>query len=173
MSTYKCPRGHTHIIVVIVKSSTPPLTTESDYIHTLLRDATSSHLLETIVIQAPQPVFDVLWNIYLCPENGVERLATHAVSNYVLARAVGRANTEQLGVLGTKWWGRAVKMGRLGVVKVIVERTAEVSEGGGDIWQALQGAFGFEDQPDPEMLIKSVMSLKTSEVCLSPLAEQR
>ncbi|PBK73207.1 ARM repeat-containing protein [Armillaria solidipes] len=146
-----------------LKSSTPPLTTESDYIHTLLRDTTSSHLLETIVTQAPQPVFDLLWNTYLCPENGVERLATHAVSNYVLARAVGRANTEQLGVLGTKWWGRAVKMGRLGVVKAVVERTAEVGEGGGDIWQALQGAFGFEEQPDPEILIKSVMSLKTSE----------
>ncbi|KAK0206001.1 armadillo-type protein [Desarmillaria ectypa] len=146
-----------------LKSSTPPPTTESDYIHTLLRDATSSHLLETIVTQAPQLVFDVLWNTYLCPENGVERLATHAVSNYVLARAVGRANTKQLGVLGTKWWGRAVKMGRLGVVKAIVERTAEVGEGGEDIWQALQGAFGFEDQPDPEILIKSVMSLKTFE----------
>ncbi|KAG7446006.1 ARM repeat-containing protein [Guyanagaster necrorhizus] len=144
-------------------SSTPLLTTESDYIHTLLRDATSSHLLETVVTQAPQPVFDILWNTYLCPNNGIERLATHAVSNYVLARAVSRANTEQLGVLGTKWWGRAVEMGRLGVVKAIVERTAEVGEGGEDIWQALQNAFGFEDQRDPESLIKSVISLKTFE----------
>ncbi|KAK0467769.1 armadillo-type protein [Desarmillaria tabescens] len=141
-----------------LNSLTP--TTESDYIHTLLRDATSSHLLETIVIQSPQPVFDVLWCTYLCPENGgVERLATHAVSNYVLARAVGRANPTQLGGLGTGWWGRAVKMGRLGVVKAMVE----VGGGGEDVWSALKGAFGCEEKDEAEVLVRAVMSLKTVE----------
>ncbi|KAK0460084.1 armadillo-type protein [Desarmillaria tabescens] len=144
-----------------LNSSTP--TTESDYIHTLLRDATSSHLLETIVTQAPQPVFDVLWGTYLCPENGgVERLATHVVSNYVLARAVSRANAEQLGGLGTGWWWRAVKLGRMGVVKAMVE----VGGRGEDVfWEALKGAFGCgeEEMDEAEVLVRAVMSLKTIE----------
>ncbi|KAK0467762.1 uncharacterized protein EV420DRAFT_1501188 [Desarmillaria tabescens] len=135
-------------------------TTESDYIHTLLQDATLSHLLETIVTQAPQPVFDVLWGTYLCPENGsIERLATHVVSNYVLARAVSRANPTQLGGLGTGWWGRAIKMGRMGVVKAMVE----VGGGGEDVWSALKGAFGCGEQDETEVLVRAVMNLKTVE----------
>ncbi|KAK0436050.1 armadillo-type protein [Desarmillaria tabescens] len=140
MSTYYL-WGHTHIIIVII-------------------NATSSHLLETIVTQAPQPVFDILWGTYLCSENsGIEQLVTHVVSNYVLARAMGRANPMQLGGLGMGWWGRAVKMGRLGVVKAMVE----VGGGGEDIWGALKGAFGCEEVDEAEVLIRAVMSLKTVE----------
>ncbi|KAK0436058.1 armadillo-type protein, partial [Desarmillaria tabescens] len=113
-----------------------------DHVLVGMVDATSSHLLKTIVTQASQPVFDVLWGMYLCPEN-----------------AVGRANTEQLGVLRMGWWGRAVKMGRLGVVKAMVE----VGGGGEDVWGALKGAFGCEEVDEVEVLIRAVMSLKTVE----------
>ncbi|KAK0436046.1 uncharacterized protein EV420DRAFT_1281317 [Desarmillaria tabescens] len=132
------------VLVGMVMNSLMP-TTESDYIHTLLQDATLSHLLETIIIQSPQPVFDVLWCTYLCPENGsVEWLATHAVSNYVLAQAMGRVNPTQLGAM------------------------VEVGGGGEDVWGALKGAFGCEEVDEAEVLIRAVMSLKMVEVCVCP-----
>lgn len=66
----------------------------SDYVGTLLRDPTSSHLLETLVRRLPKEAFDVVWLTYL--EGKLTRLAVHPVANFVVARALERVSEEQL-----------------------------------------------------------------------------
>ena len=67
----------------------------SDYVGTLLRDPTSSHLLETLVRRLPKEPFDVAWSTYF--EGKLARLAVHPVANFVVARALERVSQEQLG----------------------------------------------------------------------------
>lgn len=69
-------------------------TEPSEYILTLLRDPTSSHLLETLVSRAPPSVFDILWSTYF--KGTLARLAMHPVANFVVAKAVERLNEGQL-----------------------------------------------------------------------------
>ena len=66
----------------------------SDYVGTLLRDPTSSRLLETLVRRLPKEVFDVVWSTYLAGK--LARLAVHPVANFIVARAVMRLSAAQL-----------------------------------------------------------------------------
>ena len=66
----------------------------SDYLATLLRDPTSSHLLETLVSRCPEPVFDILWTTYF--ERNLKKLSVHPVANFVVAKALERAQAKQL-----------------------------------------------------------------------------
>lgn len=66
----------------------------SDYVGTLLRDPTSSRLLETLVRRLPKEIFDVVWTTYLAGK--LARLAVHPVANFVVAKALERASEEQL-----------------------------------------------------------------------------
>ncbi len=67
---------------------------ESDYLTTLLRDPTASHLLETLVSRSPGPAFDTLWRIYFSGK--LSKLAIHPVANFVVAKGIERLSTEQL-----------------------------------------------------------------------------
>ena len=67
---------------------------ESDYLMTLLRDPTASHLLETLVRKSPDRVFDVMWQTYFSAK--LVKLAVHPVANFVVAKAFERLNAEQL-----------------------------------------------------------------------------
>lgn len=66
----------------------------SDYLGTLFRDPTSSHLLETIVSRASDKPFALIWNTYL--KGKLSRLAVHPVSNFVVAKALERASPTHL-----------------------------------------------------------------------------
>lgn len=66
----------------------------SDYVGTLLRDPTSSHLLETLVRRLPEGAFDAVWATYLAGKLG--RLAVHPVANFVVAKALERVNERRL-----------------------------------------------------------------------------
>lgn len=66
----------------------------SDYLSTLLRDPTSSHLLETLVQRSPDKVFGILWNTYF--KGKLSRLAVHPVANFVVAKALSRIDADQL-----------------------------------------------------------------------------
>lgn len=67
---------------------------ESDYLNTLLRDPTSSHLLETIVARSPDTAFSALWTTYF--QGKLIRLSAHPVANFVVAKALERASPQQL-----------------------------------------------------------------------------
>lgn len=61
---------------------------------TLLRDPTSSHLLESLVRHLPSSIFDVVWGIYF--KSKLARLSAHPVANFVVGKALERANASQL-----------------------------------------------------------------------------
>lgn len=72
----------------------------SDYVGTLLRDPTSSHLLETMVSRSPPKAFDLIWDLYF--KGKLARLAAHPVANFVVAKALERVSKEQLGATYTE-----------------------------------------------------------------------
>ena len=77
----------------------------SDFLATLLRDATSSHLLETLVTKSSPQIFNLLWSTYI--QHQLPRLSVHPVANFVVSRALARVDQAQLGRvcedLGKSW----------------------------------------------------------------------
>lgn len=77
----------------------------SDFLGTLLRDETSSHLLETLVAKSSPSIFTLLWSTYF--QQQLPRLSVHPVANFVVARALARIDEVQLGgvceELGKSW----------------------------------------------------------------------
>jgi len=67
---------------------------ESDFLGTLLRDTTSSHLLEVILMHAPQEPFDVLWKLHF--KGRLAKLGLHPIANFVVAKAATRASETQI-----------------------------------------------------------------------------
>lgn len=100
-----------------------------DYIETLLRDPTSSHLVEVLLSHSPPRVFRAVWSIYF--HGRLSKLATHPVANYVVAKAVARLDGDELGDVMEEMkgaFGRTVKLGRTGVQKALVERAASTQK---------------------------------------------
>ena len=92
---------HSRVIADLSKESYLPSAPEpSDYLMTLLRDPTSSHLLETLVGRTSESVFDNLWSTYF--QGKLSRLAVHPVANFVVAKALSRVNEKQLQELLTE-----------------------------------------------------------------------
>lgn len=71
-----------------------PSPESSDYLNTLLRDTTSSHLLETIFARTPLDAFNRLWSLYL--KGKLSRLSVHPIANFVVAKALERVDKIQL-----------------------------------------------------------------------------
>ena len=125
----------------------------SDFLITLLRDATSSHLLETLVTKSSLPIFGLLWSTYF--QHQLPRLSVHPVANFVVARALARIDPAQLGgvceELGKSWQKiisripdllllvggiltyTSVESSRVGVVKALVDRAATLRSHEGDV----------------------------------------
>lgn len=66
----------------------------SDFVMTLLRDPTASHLLETLLRCAPDNVFGLLWITYF--KGKLSKLAVHPVANFVVAKALQRVTADEL-----------------------------------------------------------------------------
>jgi nucleolar protein 9 len=83
----------------------------SDYLNTLLRDPTSSHLLETVVSRSPDNAFVAIWSTYF--QGKLARLALHPVANFVLAKALERVSADQLSAVCDELkgnWGKIISM---------------------------------------------------------------
>ena len=122
---------------------------ESDYLMTLLRDPTASHLLETLVRRSPDRVFDIMWRTYFTGK--LAKLAVHPVANFVVAKAFERLNTEQLDAavdevkdVATKivseyllratekselWLTSLAENSRTGVLRALVDRSSAIQSG--------------------------------------------
>ncbi|KAL5508549.1 NOP9 [Sanghuangporus vaninii] len=134
----------------------------SDYVMTLLREATASHLLERLVALAPEPVYDAMWDLYFGGK--LNRLATHPVANFVVARAIERANDKQLSSVLEELkgvWPKLTKNARTGVLKALVDRTVQLKSKQEDAVQATLDAFGFHDSEEQESLVECILYLKT------------
>lgn len=91
---FVAPRKDTEDIISLLDANPSIIPEPSDYVGTLLRDPTSSHLLETLISRSPDHAFNVLWDSYFTGK--LARLAVHPVANFVIAKAIARANGEQI-----------------------------------------------------------------------------
>jgi nucleolar protein 9 len=78
-----------------VDASPPIETPESDYIGTLLRDQTASHVLQTVIKHAPPYAFHHAWQTYFVGK--LAKLADHPIANFVVTEAIGRLDEAELG----------------------------------------------------------------------------
>ncbi|KAF8632424.1 hypothetical protein AX17_004865 [Amanita inopinata Kibby_2008] len=142
----------------------PSVTTveRSDYVGTLLRDATSSHLLEAIVTHCPDHVFSVLWSTYFSGK--LPRLAVHPVANFVVSRAIDRVSATQLSEAceeldGT--WNKLLQSTRVVVLRVIVDRAAKLQSSEDVVGEAICSAFELTTADEKKQLVPCVLHLMT------------
>ncbi|KAJ6567278.1 armadillo-type protein [Mycena vulgaris] len=153
------------VLVGLISSSrddptgTPPM---SDYLNTLLRDPTSSHLLETVVTRCPEPAFCILWATYF--KGNLPRIASHPVANFVLAKALERVSAAQLTEACTELqnvWGKMIQISRTGVFRAAIDRAAALNACGADITEAVFAAFQTKTSEERNMLVPCVLRLQT------------
>ncbi|KAI0253125.1 ARM repeat-containing protein [Lactifluus subvellereus] len=136
----------------------------SDYLATLLRDPTSSHLLETLVLRCPESIFDILWSTYF--ERSIRKLAMHPVANFVIAKALERAGPEQLTyALGELRDSLSkLRQTRIGVLRALIERTATLSVLEAEICEAIFSAFQVSTEEDRKVFVLCALTLKSTSV---------
>ncbi|RPD62032.1 ARM repeat-containing protein [Lentinus tigrinus ALCF2SS1-7] len=137
---------------------------ESDYLTTLLRDPTASHLLETLVSRSPGSAFDNLWRTYFSGK--LPKLAVHPVANFVVAKGIERLSVEQLASTIDELRGVAskiVKNARTGVLRALVDRSTVLQSGGHDVVQLILDAFELGAEDKKALLVPCVLRLKSSQ----------
>ncbi|KAG6885129.1 hypothetical protein C0993_005707 [Termitomyces sp. T159_Od127] len=147
------------IISTCVKNSGTVIES-TDYLNTLLRDPTSSHLLETIVTRAPDKAFVVLWDIYF--KGKLHRLANHPVANFVVAKALERVSPEQLSAAceelnGT--WNKLMSSSKTGVLRSAIDRSAVLQSSEHLVCEAVYSAFDLTAEEDRVNLVPCVLRL--------------
>ncbi|KAG6833595.1 hypothetical protein H0H87_004222 [Tephrocybe sp. NHM501043] len=147
--------------IISAVANDPDTTVEpSDYLNTLLRDPTSSHLLETIVSRSPGPAFACLWAAYFTGK--LARLANHPVANFVLAKALERVSVEQLSEAcveldGT--WNKLITSSRSGVLRAAIDRSGTLQAAEVLICEAVYSAFDLVTAEDRTLLVPCVLRL--------------
>ncbi|KAI0721971.1 armadillo-type protein [Cerioporus squamosus] len=138
---------------------------ESDYLMTLLRDPTASHLLETLVSRSPGPAFDTLWRTYFSGK--LSKLAVHPVANFVVAKGIERLSAEQLAATVEELRGVAskfVKNARTGVLRALVDRSIVLQSEGQGVVQLILDAFELDSEENKPLLVPCILRLKSSQV---------
>ncbi|TFY55659.1 hypothetical protein EVG20_g9240 [Dentipellis fragilis] len=137
------------------------LITLQHFLGTLLRDATSSHLLETLVSRSPPPVFDMLWDTYFAGK--LARLAAHPVANFVVAKAIERVSAAQMAQVLSELEGALPKIrsSRTGVLRALVERAAAMHAMESEVCEIICSAFELATPEDRKLFVPCVLRLKT------------
>ncbi|EMD40990.1 hypothetical protein CERSUDRAFT_149573 [Gelatoporia subvermispora B] len=147
--------------LITLAHSEPEATPEaSDYLATLLRDPTSSHLLETLVSRAPQKVFNIVWSVYF--QEKLQKLAAHPVANFVVAQAFGRLSAEQLNEVCVDLegvFGKIIKASRTGVLRALVDRAAALHAYESRVLDAICTAFELSTPEDKKLLVPCTLRL--------------
>ncbi|KAI6046465.1 armadillo-type protein [Pisolithus marmoratus] len=130
----------------------------SDFLVTLLRDPTSSHLLETLVTRCPDHVFVQLWSVYF--QGKLQRLALHPVANFVVSKAIERLDGNQLKdaleELSSSW-NKTIQSSRTGVLRSLIDRSKVLGHHEKD---AVFTGFGLSDLGTRTKLVPCVLVLK-------------
>ncbi|KAG8745782.1 Nucleolar protein 9 [Ceratobasidium sp. 414] len=136
----------------------------SDYIETLLRDPTASHLFETLVQHTPEQTFRMLWSLYF--KNKLGKLSSHPVANFVVGKAILRLDAEMLLEAIREVDGVAsklVKTARTGVLKSLVDRATALQSHQDAISKCISQAVGIDDS-QVQLLVPCLLTLKTVKV---------
>ncbi|THH33801.1 hypothetical protein EUX98_g467 [Antrodiella citrinella] len=131
----------------------------SDYVVTLLRDPTSSHLLETLVSRSSERVFDIMWQTYF--EGKLARLAVHPVANFVVAKALARLNVVQLNGVCQELnsvSAKILKAARIGIFRAMIERATALRQEESTVLETVYSAFELNGE-DRTKLVPCVLRL--------------
>ncbi|KAI0921972.1 hypothetical protein AcW1_004190 [Taiwanofungus camphoratus] len=166
------------LVGLITLSHTDPsaIPEPSDYLGTLLRDPTASHLLEALVRRVPQKVFDVLWSTYF--KEQLPKLAVHPVANFVVAQALKRVSVEQMDDVFEKLdgaLGKIIKASRIGVLNVMVDRVACLQAQEERVMQTICSAFKLTAPDDKALVVPCILRVQPREdyqAALSARADQ-
>ncbi|KZV71404.1 ARM repeat-containing protein [Peniophora sp. CONT] len=133
----------------------------SDYLGTLLRDATASHLLECLIACAPPHTFPLLWRTYFV--GSLARLAVHPVANFVVAKALERVDTTQLlaaiDEMAESW--KKIRTQRPGVLRALIERAVALKDAEDAICEVIYTVFELKTDEDRALLVPCVLRLQT------------
>ncbi|KAK1229483.1 Nucleolar protein 9 [Marasmius sp. AFHP31] len=138
----------------------------SDYLGTLFRDPTSSHVLETIVTRVSPKPFSLLWNTYL--KGKLPRLSIHPVANYVVAKSLERCSPTQLEAAFQDLedsWEKVITSSRSSVLRAVIQRSATLGILGDQAVQALSRGFSISTPEDKKLLVPCALSLKPVTEC--------
>ncbi|KAF8075978.1 armadillo-type protein [Lyophyllum atratum] len=160
-------------IVTACRNAPNPTVEPSDYLNTLLRDPTSSHLLETIVSRSPADAFTVLWTTYF--RGKLARLAIHPVANFVLAKTLERTSVDQLSEVCAELdgsWSKMIRTSRTGVLRAVIDRGAALQASEPGICNAVYSAFDLVTPEDRALLVPCVLHLLPLQEYKAALAAQ-
>ncbi|KAF9518476.1 hypothetical protein BS47DRAFT_1289620 [Hydnum rufescens UP504] len=142
-----------------------------DYLETLMRDPTSSHLLEVLALCAPPRVFQSIWTTYFVGR--LPKLVTHPVANFVVAKAVERLEAEEdLRTVWLEMGGVAGELGRTGVLRAMIDRAATKGLMEEEMVETVSKVFGFSSAEDRILFVPCVLRLKTLEAFRLSLAAE-
>ncbi|KAJ3849729.1 armadillo-type protein [Lentinula lateritia] len=145
----------------------------SDYLGTLFRDPTSSHLLETVLSRASAKPFSLIWNTYL--QGKLPRLAVHPVGNFVVAKALERADVNQLAAAYEELqdvWKKMITTSRTGVLRAAVDRSVALRTSEQGATEAAFSALNLASDEDKKYLVPCMLSLKRLSVFISSKSAQ-
>ncbi|CAE6465333.1 unnamed protein product [Rhizoctonia solani] len=134
---------------------------QSDYVETLLRDPTASHLFEALVRHAPEKTFQALWKLYFKTKLG--RLCSHPVANFVVSKAIMRLDSSNLlealqdiEPVSSK----LIKAGRTGVLRSLVDRAVSIGAHEEAVSEMLCRVVDVEESTI-QLLIPCLLTLKS------------
>ncbi|KAJ1308926.1 hypothetical protein OPQ81_004611 [Rhizoctonia solani] len=137
---------------------------QSDYVETLLRDPTASHLFEALVRHAPPKAFQALWKLYFKSKLG--RLCSHPVANFVVSKAIMRLDSagllealQEIELVSVK----LIKTGRTGVLKSLVDQAAGIGAHEESVSEMICRSVDVEDSTT-QLLIPCLLMLKSRQV---------
>ncbi|KAF9076613.1 armadillo-type protein [Rhodocollybia butyracea] len=134
----------------------------SDYLGTLFRDPTSSHLLETIISRASDAPFALIWNTYL--KGRLSRLAIHPVSNFVVAKVIERTDASQLATTYDELenvWQKMITTSRTGVLRSTIDRSVALRTLEHNAIEAAFSSLDLVSDEDRLCLVPCMLSLHT------------
>ncbi|EJD00848.1 ARM repeat-containing protein [Fomitiporia mediterranea MF3/22] len=149
----------------------------SDFVATLLREPTSSHLLERLISMSPGAAFDAIWDLYFTGKSARDmdhsgswkgssgklgRLSVHPVANFVVARAIARLNSDQLSSVFEELkssWSKIIRGAKTGVLKALVDRAASLKSRQEEVTQVVLDAFDLGTEEERLYLVECVLYL--------------
>ncbi|KZP00041.1 ARM repeat-containing protein [Calocera viscosa TUFC12733] len=130
----------------------------SDYVETMLRDATASHILEAILNAAPERVIEKLWDVYF--KGKLAKLCVHPVANFVVASAVSRLSSEQLEEMWEEMngrWAGILKHSRTGALRSAIVHAAELGQGEAAV-EAVKSAFDIKEETEKKDIVPCILT---------------
>ncbi|CAE6446036.1 unnamed protein product, partial [Rhizoctonia solani] len=134
---------------------------QSDYVETLLRDPTASHLFEALVRHAPTKAFQALWKLYF--KGKLARLCSHPVANFVVSKAIARLDSpnfsealQEVEPVSSK----LIRTGRTGVLKFLVDQAVAAGDHEEAVGEMLCRAVDVEESTI-QLLIPCLLTLKS------------